>query len=46
MVAWARMTAEQMGKEPAPGSRLIVGDAEGKAEVTIPIAGAPEEIWK
>lgn len=46
MVAWARMMAEQMGEEPAPGSRLIVGDAEGKAEVTIHVAGVPEEIRK
>lgn len=46
MVAWARMTAEQMGEEPAPGSGLIVGDVEGKPEVTVHVVGVPEEIWK
>lgn len=46
MVAWARMTAEQMGEEPAPGSSLTVGDVEGKAEVTVHVAGVPEEIRK
>ena len=45
-MAWARMMAEQMGEEPVPSSRLVVGDVKGKAEVTVHVAGVPLEVWK